>query len=104
MSSCLLPPPHSHMPQPAERPAGGAARRARFLWARLAWRAHTESPLETRPWRLVHTGRLPPSTLRTMALSLTLAAAAFAPPRSHLPRTRCALTMQSENREPESAS
>jgi len=37
-----------------------------------------------------------------MALSLTLAAAAFAPPRSHLPlrRTRCALTMQSENREP----
>ena len=37
-----------------------------------------------------------------MALSLTLAAAAFAPPRSHLPlrRTRCLLTMQSENREP----
>ena len=37
-----------------------------------------------------------------MALSLTLAAAAFAPPRSHLPlrRTRCALTMQSESREP----
>ena len=36
-----------------------------------------------------------------MALSLTLAAAAFAPPRSHLTvrRTRCALTMQ-ENREP----
>ena len=35
------------------------------------------------------------------ALSLTLAAAAFAPPRSHLPlrRTRSALTMQ-ENREP----
>ena len=37
-----------------------------------------------------------------MALSLTLAAAAFAPPRSHIPlrRMRYALTMQSENREP----